>query len=402
LGIINSEGGAFKSHGETLTIRERLQRFGLYLSREAIILVLLSALAVVLFAAVGALSRIYHAHRDSLGNRWSSRGVADLKLRQFDRAVSEFRTALLYSRDSYAYQLNLAQALLGLGRTDEANAYLINLWEREPENGLVNLELARIAAEKGATEQALRYYNNAIYATWPDDQEEQRRAARLELIEFLLGTKEKAQAQSELIALAANLGNDPSQHARVGDLFVRAQDYEHALGEYRLALKLDHRNPATLAAAGNAAFDLGRYDLAERYLRAAVSADPSNAENANRLKTAEMVLQMDPFRRQITVDRRDRIVIEAFAAAGERLKSCPAAANWRGLVPSATSQPSLAESWTKIKPQITERGLRRTPDLVETAMDLVFEIERRTNGLCGPPSGTDLALLLISKLHEGN
>jgi len=39
---------------------------------------------------------------------------------------------------------------------------------------------------------------------------------------------------------------------------------------------------------------------------------------------------------------------------------------------------------------------------VETAMDLVFGIERQTSATCGTPAGTDLALLLIAKLHEGN
>ena len=38
---------------------------------------------------------------------------------------------------------------------------------------------------------------------------------------------------------------------------------------------------------------------------------------------------------------------------------------------------------------MTEAGLRRNPDLVETAMDLVFRIERETNAVCGSPTGTD-------------
>ena len=95
------------------------------------------------------MSRAYHAQREALGNRWFTRGVADLNARRYDKAVADFRSALLYSRDNYHYQLDLAEALIGLVRTGEAYSYLLNLWEREPENGLVNLELARIAAQRG-------------------------------------------------------------------------------------------------------------------------------------------------------------------------------------------------------------------------------------------------------------
>lgn len=391
-----------ESHPDTISAIEKEPGLRFYLRREPWILALLCALAVASFLSVSGLSRIYHAQRESLGNRWFTRGVADLKVRQFDHAVNEFRTALLYSRDNYDYQLDLAEALVGLKRTDEAYAYLINLWEREPENGLVNLELARIAAQKEDTVQALRYYHNAIYAIWPGDQEVERRNARLELIEYLLSRNSKTQAQSELIALAANLDEDPSMHARVGDLFLQSQDYEHALAEYRLSLKVDRHNAAALAGAGVAAFELGHYDLAQRYLEAAVAANPNDAQSAARLKATELVLQMNPFRRQISVDQRHRIVIEAFSAAGERLKSCPAIGNSSASSSSATAQQSLAENWTKMKPQITEQGLRRNPDLVEAAMSMVFDIERQANAACGPPTGIDMALLLISKLHEGN
>ena len=116
--------------------------------QQPTLLALLALLAVLFFLAVTGLSRAYHAQRDSLGDRWFTRGVVDLSARHFDSAVMEFRSALLYSRDNYTYQLNLAEALIGLKRTAEASAYLVNLWERQPEDGLVNLELARIAVEK--------------------------------------------------------------------------------------------------------------------------------------------------------------------------------------------------------------------------------------------------------------
>lgn len=387
--------------GEAQAAVGNQRNFRRYLRREAVILALLSALAVVFFLAVTALSRIYEAQQESLGNRWFLRGAADLKQGHFDSAVTDFRAALLYSRDSYAYQLNLAEALIGLKRTGEAYAYFINLWEREPENGLVNLELARIAAQKGETEQALRYYHNAVYAIWPGDQQVQRRDTRVELIEYLLNINAKAQAQAELIALAANLEDDPSQQARVGDLFLQAQDYEHALGEYRLSLKTQPHDPAALAGAGFAAFQLGRYSLAERSLQGAVSANPNDAQSAARLRTATLVMQLDPFQRQISAAQRDRIVLESFAAAGQRL-SCSGAGDSKRPAATPGSQPGLGEEWAKMKPQITELGLRRDPDLVNTAMELVFNIERETSNACGAASEKDAALLLIAKLHESN
>jgi tetratricopeptide (TPR) repeat protein len=388
--------------GDTQAAVGDKRNFRRYLRQEPVILALLSGLAVIFFVAVTALSHLYQAQQEFLGNRWFMRGTTDLKQRHFDAAVAEFRSALLYSRDSYAYRLNLAESLIGLKRTGEAYAYFINLWDREPENGLVNLELARIAAQKSETEQALRYYHNAIYATWPGDEQVQRRETRLELIGYLLNINAKAHAQAELIALAANLEDDPSQQARVGDLFVQTQDYEHALAEYRLSLKAQPHDPAALAGAGLAAFQLGRYNIAERYLQAAVSANPNDAQSAARLKTAALIMQMDPFQRQISVAQRDRIVLEAFAAAGQRLASCSAAGAAKGPATIPVAQPALSEQWAKMKPQITEPGLRRDPDLVNTAMELVFSIERQTSNACGAASETDAALLLIAKLHESN
>jgi tetratricopeptide (TPR) repeat protein len=398
-----------------LNLRQNLRHyFGLYLTREAVMLALLAGLAVALFTGVTGLSRLYDAQQQSLGNRWFGRGVTDLSERRFDRAVVEFRAALVYAPDDYTYQLNLAEALIGLKQTGQAYAYLINLWDERPDDGLVNMELARIAAQRGQTDQALRYYHNAIYASWSDNASEtqaggqsgfsgndttsaergERRDARLELIEFLLRTGATMKAQSELLALSENVGDDAEQ-ARVGDLYVRAQDYEHALAAYRASLKLNQGNAASLAGAGLAAFELGRYDLAQQYLQAEVDGNQGDTQSADRLKTAELVLRMDPFRSGIPAAERDRAVMEDFAVAGERLKSCGAGGG-------SGSMTDLSTSWTKINPQITLPVLRKNPDMATEAMNIVFNIERQASAACGTPAGSDLALLLIAKLHEGN
>jgi len=358
---------------------------------------MLTMLAVILILAVTGLSRAYRAQQQGLGARWYNRGLADLSAKHFDAAVTDFRAALLYSRDDFAYQLNLAEALIGQGHWAQAYAYLVNLWDREPDNGVVNLELARIKAQRGENDDAIRYYNNAVYAVWPRDQEGRRRDARLELIELLLRTHATAQAQGQLIALAERVGQDPAQQEHIGELFLRADDSEHALASFTTSLKTDRHNAEALAGAGRAAFELGRYRLAERYLEAAIAANPNDTASAEHLKTAQLVLRMDPFQRQVSAARRNRIVVDAFTTAGERLKTCSMPP-----VNSADAGPkaSLSDEWARLKPQVTEHGLRRNPDLVDIAMDLVFRIERETSIVCGTPTGTDLALLMISKLHE--
>jgi tetratricopeptide (TPR) repeat protein len=363
-----------------------------YLTREPVTLALLTLLALVFFSAVSGLSRIYQIQQETLAERWASQGAADLNAQQFKPAVTDFRTALLYARDNNAYQLSLAQSLMGLNRTTEAQAYLINLWEREPDNGLVSLELARIAVGKGDTEQALRFYHNAVYATWTGgDQEQERRSARLEMISYLLQIGAKTQAEAELIDLGASLGEDAGQQALLGGLFLRVGDSQRALAAFRESLKLDPKDQAAMAGAGAAAFKLALYSQAERYLRAAVATAPQDEKSADLLNTTESVLRWDPYREQIPDAQRNRIVIDAFAAAGQRIKSCA--------TPSV-SEKNLAQAWSTLKPKITIRGLRQDPDLVDTAMDLVFGIERQAGGSCSAASDTDKALLLIASLQE--
>src|SRR5215469_10546460 len=377
-----------------------IARYRFYLRQRPTMLVLLSVLAVIFFLGVAGLSRVYHAQRGSLGDRWFTRGVADLNAKHYDAAVTEFRAALLYSRDEYSYQLNLAEALIGWGHTGEAFAYLLNLWDREPENGLVNLELARIVAQRAQVDQAVHYYHNAVYAAWPPGQESHRRDARLELIDLLLRANRPADAQAELMALAANAGDEPWLQEAIADLFVRAGDYERALDAYQTILKTDDHNAAALAGAGNAAFQLGRYALARQYLESAAHVNPNDTESTQRLQMTETVLRMDPFRPQISMADRNKNVVDAFAAAGQRLNACPLPS--RDTFGTTGSAPSLNDEWSSLKPQITATGLRRTPDLAQSAMNLVFRIERQTSTVCGTPNGADLALLLIAKMHEGS
>ncbi|HSS97086.1 MAG TPA: hypothetical protein VLK33_08650, partial [Terriglobales bacterium] len=114
---------------------------------------------------------------------------------------------------------------------------------------------------------------------------------------------------------------------------------------------------------------------------------------ADLLQTTELVLSMDPFVRSISVSQRHQLVIDAFATATERWKVCPSADK---------NEDRLTVQLTELKSKITSAGLKQNPDLVDTAMNLVFGIEQATDGKCGTSSPKDRALLLIAKLHETN
>src|ERR1700745_26612 len=135
-----------------------IARHRFHLRQRPVILVGLTVMAIAFFLAVTGLSRAHQAQRQALGDRWFKRGGADLNAKNFKAAVTDFRAALLYSPDDYSYQLNLAEALIGDGHRTQAWAYLMNLRDREPDDGVVNLELARIAAQRGETDDAVRYY----------------------------------------------------------------------------------------------------------------------------------------------------------------------------------------------------------------------------------------------------
>ena len=370
-----------------------------YAAREPVVVLVLSAIAVGLFFLVGGLSQLYQKQLKSRGSAWFDRGVRDLEADRVQNAVADFQVALSYSRDNSGYQLRLAQALVALNRTEEARTYLMSLWQREPENGSVNLELARIYAEKEDIPRALRYYHNAIYAVWDGDAEKHQRSVRLELIKFLLDHKAFNQAESELIAVGRDLPDDPYPRLEIADSFMKIPDYDRALEQYHEVLEIDRHNRSALAGAGRAAFELGRFPLAEHYLSAALLLDPNDHETAGLLKMVREIPNIDVYEMSSTLER-DRAVLAAFNTAGERLRACEVASSRKGSANASLEQ--LYSHWLDRKATLTDMTLREQADEVDTTMGFVFNIERQTSDICGTPTGTDLMLLLIGRHHQGS
>lgn len=366
---------------------------------------LLSIAAVLAFLAVTHLVNRFREQEKALARHLYAQGQSDLDSGKPEAAIGYFRAALGYNRSDFEYQLSLARALRDTGRTRESKSYLMNLWERSPEDGPVNLALGRLAVRENSTGEAIHYYHNAEYGVWNADTQLHRRNAQFELVEFLLQQNAHPAADAELITLAASLPPDPELRSRAAQMFFRAGDYEHALSEYQSALQHDRLNAIAQAGAGEAAFQLRRYTTAEKYLDAALKTDPQNESAAKSLQTAKLVMQIDPFIRRISIAERNHRLQLAFDRAGERLAECTSSREPDQPVPANQSSSSdiseLQQEWIAIKPKISRHHGIAESDSAEQVMDLVFQIEQKTEGICGEPSDLDHALLLLAQDRDG-
>jgi cytochrome c-type biogenesis protein CcmH/NrfG len=385
------------------------------------ILVVLTVAAATGFAAVGHLVTRYTLNQQARGRKLYKLAMADANAGHYDDAIAAFRAALSCDPSNSQYQLSLARALRDSNdptRLDEAESYLVALWQRTPQDAAVNLALARVAAHRGSIDDAMRYYHNAMYGVWNSDPDGNRNRARIELIEFLLQKRALAQADSELIALSASLPPDPAARLQAAHLFDSAQDYSGALAQYQFVLRVETENPAALAGAGEAAYHAGNYTMATRYLRTAVQVDAHNLRARELQDQSELILASNPFHSHISDAERNRRITTNFTQAEGRLILCasqvgvdlanPQSNNPQKDSPSAnppqapSASPLLAlqARWLAIKPQLQ---LLRSPaetDLPDEIMDLVFQIEQQAASTCGQPEGRDLALLMISQKRE--
>jgi tetratricopeptide (TPR) repeat protein len=391
-------------------------------SAPAVLIVLLVAAAAA-FAAVSHLVTRFNLNQQARARKLYAQGLAEQNAGDLNAAVDDFRAALTGDPSNSQYQLALGRALRDTGdprRLEEAKSYLQDLWQRTPEDGTINLALARVAARQGSIDDAFRYYHNAMYGVWHSDAEANRRKARLELIEFLLQKNRRVEAQPELMALAAGLPPDASLHLQAAGLFEQDQDYGDAFSQYEQVLQRDRGNAQAMAGAGRAAFHLGKYRTAEKYLRLAVNAHPEDSSSRTLLESASLILETDPFVRRISDAERNRRIKDAWVKAGERLRVCTQAkgelppsspaqnssAKRSSAPPVANSPPApdaitaLQEEWEAMKAEIPRLRSSGETDLPDAIMDLVFKIEQETAAQCGDPQGRDLALLLTSRNRD--
>lgn len=334
---------------------------------------------------------------------WYKKGNGDLSLGRTADAVEDFRNALSYDPDNLLVQPRLAEALLADGRVDEARSYFLNLWDRMPGSGEVNLNLAHVSIQMGDADDAIRYYRSAIYGSWEKDPGQQRRAARLELCEFLLKQGRAKDAQAEIAGLAADAPEeDGALHEKTGLLFLQVDEPERALAEFEEALRSNEHQNQWLEEAGKAAYAADDYSKAETFLARAVRGNSSD-DLVRLLETVRAVRSDDPFQPGLSDEEQALRTWRDLQRGFNRLQGCTGAS---AAGPSTSPLPSDLQSLSKQAQDMKRRAnvqvLRKDSDLRNQAMQLVFQIEETTSRTCGTPVGADQALILIAKRHSGS
>jgi tetratricopeptide (TPR) repeat protein len=428
-----------------LTASDRVERRRLIFA-DTLSLVTLFAVTALLAVLTNYLYQSYASHQVELANRWLERGEQAMRDGKPQAAIDALSSALAYAPSQRSTQIRLAEALASAGRIQEATVYFNALLESQQGSGLINLQLARLAARQGNANQAIDDYQRAIYGNWEGDGYVRRRDVRFELINYLIAHHLLDRARSELLVASGNAPEDDiSVQLEIAHTMEQAQDPSDALHLYKTIL---HRHPSlreALDGAGRTAFQLGHYLEAKRYLARGLEGPGVDqeskavlAQSHDRLNDASRLLLLYPSSRLSLRERSARILTDRklaqarlarctqdraqAPAKGSPAASAPVASkglalpnplaslesrfsrhpavpvqNQAAAPPPVDPLQALAERWQQLPAKISLANLENDPDLAQTQIQLIYDTEIITQQVCGAPAGDDALLLRIAQ-----
>lgn len=348
----------------------------------------------------------FRVHRQILEARWYARGQKAVAAGHAADAVEDFRSALALSSGNLTYEMALARALAAAGRTDEAFAYYSTLREAKPGDGLLNLQLARLAVQKKDSAEAIAYYRAALNGDWQAEGVYRRREARLELAAYLLAQHMPMQAEAELLTAEGNALEDPAVMNQIAGLLDQAGFPNDALTAYQRTLQRAPANSTealqALLGIAKVAEPMGEYTTAlhafELYVTHARSAknppEPVNTAEAA-LDRLQRLQALEPMPSLLPRERAERLLNDA-EIARKRFAACNAQQMTEMLTtPGAATLTSLEPEWKKFAHPVAAR-LASSQPMQQEMESLIDQTEIWTSKLCGPPTGDDALLLQLA------
>jgi len=285
----------------------------------------IATFAVILATVVGlvlfdtALARIDSRERKVSAAREFAAGEQLVAEGKKDQAIEHLRTASTLDGENTRYATALADAVLADGRPNDAELLLVPLLERNATDGAANLTMARVLFKQGKIEQAKAYYHRAIYGLWPRGAEDNRTAARFELIDLLASTDARQELLAELLPIQDDSTNSLAQRKRIAHLFVVAGSPSRAVTIFRDVLRHDAKDADAYIGLAEAALSLGDFATAKADLVAAQKLSPQDSSSIQaRISVTDSVIALDPTQRGLSLAeqyRRSRNLVQLTLAS---------------------------------------------------------------------------------------
>ena len=431
---------SFFASKSPLSASDRIERRRLILA-DSLALITLFGVTALLAVSTNYLYQSYASHQVKLADRWLQRGDQAMRDGKAQAAIDALSSALAFDPTQRNTEIKLAQALASAGRVQEATVYFNSLLESQQGSGVINLQLARLAARQGDETQAIDDYQKAIYGNWEGDGYVRRREVRLELINYLIEHQQLDRARSELLVASGNAPEDDiSVQLEIDGLMEQAEDPGDALHLYKTILRSHPSLREALEGAGRTAFQLGRYVEAKRYLSrslegpgvdqepaSVISRSRDNLNEATRLLALYPSTSLSPSERvsrvltgrKLAMARLAECTQERAAAAKDSAPAvAPPAKNTSPLQsfasrfsrrsaqptpnPAAAPAPTdpllaLTQQWQQLPVKITAKELEKDPELTQAQIQLIYDTELITQQVCGAPTGDDGLLLKIAQ-----
>jgi tetratricopeptide (TPR) repeat protein len=360
---------------------------------------------LVLSTGTVFLFRAFSNLRDRLAQRWVARGEAALHSGSPAQAVEDLRSALAYAPGKRSIEIELAEALAGAGRTQEATSYFTTLSEVEPGSGIINLQLARLAAKQRNENEALERYRASIYGNWEGDGTVRRRAVRLELVNYLIEIHLYRQARGELIIASGNAPDDPALKLPIAGLMEKSGDPANASQVYKAVLQHSPHNLSALEGVARSAFALGYFAQTRDYVDKALANPAEATESAQdrqdlrdlRDQAVETLL-LYPSSALSSLAQSQRVLRNRHLVF-DRLRQCgvPVPGEPGGqIIPSQFKD--LLDKWYALPnfAKLTVPLLQKDEELRRSVMELVYATERAADKSCGPATGENAMLARIA------
>jgi len=299
-------------------------------------------------------------------------------------AVEQFQRALAIARDNRDYQLALANALLAVGKTNEAEATASHVLQHDSTDGSANLTMARINLHEGDFEDAESYYHRAIYGHWPSDPAKTRTDVRLELIDRLSRrdlTRPDARQEllAELLAVESDV-TDVATRKRLARFYLAAGSPSHSAQLFQTIVHERHNDPDAYAGLGDADLAQRNYRRARTDFESALRYDRGDAAVRKRLDLTDEVLGLDPMILGLSAAQRLGRSALLLKLASDALTRCA------GQNPSQEIADLLGKSRVRRD---------RESDAMEANMDLARDLWKARSKVCGAVTEPERPLSLV-------